>query len=97
MAEADGTLDIMPHLTDLNALAKGDLIGSGISAKDTVVSIENLCRKLLDEQAVGAASMLFNKSSGLIAAIWTSIQRKERDHASLIELRHVIPESLPPS
>ncbi|KAL1530265.1 hypothetical protein AB1Y20_001179 [Prymnesium parvum] len=78
---------IRSHLDDLTALATGRMSGAGLSAKDSSVSIENVCRNLLDEQVAGAASLLFDKTAGLPAIIWMSMNQKERGNPSLVELR----------
>ena len=86
----DPTLDIASHLADLAVLATASVETSGISAKDSAVSIENLCKNLLDEEVSGAASVLFDKDKGLTAVMWSSIQRRERTHGTLVELRSEI-------
>ena len=79
--------EIASHLSDLKTLASQPVGSTGISAVDTTVSIENLCKNLLDEQLSGAASLLFDKASGLTSVLWSSIGRAERDKPALVELR----------
>lgn len=76
------------HLADLRALAGG---AAGIDARDSAASLENLCRKLLDEQLAGALGLLFHKTDGLTAALRASVQRADRNQPALVLLRWAMP------
>ena len=83
----DFATSIANHLADLIFLASEKPGSTGVVAKDTAASIENLCKNLLDEQLSGAVSLLFERDAGLCTAMDKSLQNVSRQDASLVELR----------
>ena len=106
--EDDPQQAITNHLSDLRSLATQKPGKTGIVAKDTTATIENLCKNLLDEQLSGAASLLFDRESGLCKAAHQALDNSLRADPSLVELRQAqflgatqscsvhLPPALPP-
>ena len=82
--------DLREHLSDLALLATNGANAPGlmgVSARDIGVSIENVCKNALDDEIAGAASMLFDRESGLPTVLVRSIDSAHRNDKELRELR----------
>ena len=76
------------HLAELRALLLAPSVGSGVPARDACISIENACRNALDDELVGFASQLFDRSEGLPSLLVRSLEiGARRNDPPIQELR----------